>query len=275
MYINTALNYTGGKYRLLSQLLPEMDYSKDYFVDLFCGGGSVFTNVVDKYKKVLCNDIVLDVVNINKNLINNPIEFIENVKLYATKTKDDQIFYNELRKSYNNEEDEYNKSVKLYALILSCTNNLIRFNNSGKFNQTWGKRGFNISTQKKLDLFIEHVSNYKEKIYFSSKDFEDVKITKPSMVYIDSPYSNTSGGYNMQWCLNDDIRLYNYCKELDSTGSSFMVSGVLSHDNKRCLLLDKLIADGYKYKEIDCNYNKVSRKGNKETQEIIIMNYGI
>jgi hypothetical protein len=38
-------------------------------------------------------------------------------------------------------------------------------------------------------------------------------------------------------------------------------------------MLDKLIADGFKWKEIEYDYNKVSRKGNKETTEIIITNY--
>ena len=47
--IETPFNYTGSKFRLLEQILPEFDYSKPYFVDLFTGGGSVYTNVLDKY----------------------------------------------------------------------------------------------------------------------------------------------------------------------------------------------------------------------------------
>ena len=69
------------------------------------------------------------------------------------------------------------------------------------------------------------------------------------------------------------MKLYNYCKDLDRNGSSFMVSGSIKHDGKSCLLLDKLINDNYKYKELIFDYNKVSRKGKKETQEIIITNY--
>ena len=38
-YINTPFNYTGSKIKLLDQILPEMDYTKKYFVDLFTGGG--------------------------------------------------------------------------------------------------------------------------------------------------------------------------------------------------------------------------------------------
>ncbi len=37
--INTPFNYTGSKYKILNQILPLFDYQKEYFIDLFCGGG--------------------------------------------------------------------------------------------------------------------------------------------------------------------------------------------------------------------------------------------
>src|SRR5574344_1815734 len=46
--INPPFNYTGSKFKLLDQILPLLDYNKEYFIDLFCGGGSVYTNVLDK-----------------------------------------------------------------------------------------------------------------------------------------------------------------------------------------------------------------------------------
>jgi len=83
----------------------------------------------------------------------------------------------------------------------------------------------------------------------------------------------SEAGYNAFWKKDDDLRLYDYLKLIDESGSSFMVSGVLNHDNKTCWMLDKLISDGYNYKVLSFDYNKVSRKGNKETTEIIIKNY--
>jgi site-specific DNA-adenine methylase len=44
--IETPMNYTGSKFKLLEQLLPEFDYTKPYFIDLFTGGGSVYTNMI-------------------------------------------------------------------------------------------------------------------------------------------------------------------------------------------------------------------------------------
>ena len=62
MFIETPFNYTGSKFKLLEQILPEMDYTKSYFVDLFCGGGSVYTNVFDKFDKIIANDIIKDLM---------------------------------------------------------------------------------------------------------------------------------------------------------------------------------------------------------------------
>ena len=268
-FINTPYNYTGSKFNLLEQIVPLFDYSKKYFVDLFTGSFVVAANVVDKYERVLANDIIGDLIGIHKNMINNTDEFIEKVKNLSVPCKASQEEYNKLRESYNNEKTP----EKLYALMLSCTNNMIRYNKSMNVNQTWGKRCFNDNTQKKIDEFVKYIQPYKDKIYFSSRNFNEINIFKPSMIYCDPPYSNSESGYNNIWSEHDDLKLYLYCKELDKLGSSFMVSGVLSHDGESCVLLDNLKSDGYKITELNFDYNKVSRKGKKETTEVVITNY--
>ena len=52
--IPSALNYTGGKYKLLSQILPLFPKDADQVVDLFCGGCNVVINV--DCNTVLFND---------------------------------------------------------------------------------------------------------------------------------------------------------------------------------------------------------------------------
>ena len=95
------------------------------------------------------------------------------------------------------------------------------------------------------------------------------------MVYIDSPYTGTEAGYNAYWKKDDDDKLYKYVKELDKNGSSFMLSGVLGEHKKgiRWKLIDDLISDGYRCKILDFNYEKVAKIKNKQSQEVIIMNY--
>lgn len=266
--IQTPFNYTGSKFKLLEQIIPEFDYSKKLFIDLFTGGGSIYTNVLDKYNKVLANDIISDLVDIHKGILESD-DIIELTKSLNPGKENKEAFL-ELRESYNLDPTP----AKLWSLMLSSTNNMMRFNKKFKYNQTYGERGWNNNTDIKVDEYKKHIRQYKDKIYFSSKSFSDVEINRNKyMVYCDPPYSNTEAGYNAYWGKDDDLKLYNYLKSVDSVGSSFMISGVLTHDEFPCLLLERLIGDGYRYKELEFDYNKVSRKGKKETKEIIIMNY--
>jgi DNA adenine methylase Dam len=266
-YIETPFNYTGSKFKLLEQLLPEFDTTKSTFVDVFTGGGSVYTNVLDRYEKVIVNDIITDLIGIHKGLLYS--DDIVNKTKSLCPGKDNPVGYGTLRDNYND-----NPSPEgLWALMLSCTNNMMRFSQKFRFNQTFGKRGFSDSTQKKVNNFTEHIRKFKDNLIYLSTQFENIDIQSDMMIYLDPPYSNTSAGYNAYWKKDDDENLYKYIKNIDKIGASFMLSGVLEHDGKPCKLLERLILDGYRVIELDFNYNKVSRKGKKDTKEIIIVNY--
>ena len=281
MYIDSVMNYTGSKFKLLNQILPHFDYTKSNFVDLFAGGGSVYANVVDKYQKVLVNDIISDLIGIHQNLVCGD-EIITETKIICP-GKNNAPGFAELRNSYNQNPTP----AKLWALMLSSTNNMIRFNQKFKYNQTYGERGWNSNTDTKVENFTKHIRKYKDKLKFISKPFYELNFDSNNiMYYIDPPYGRvknedgsigkkqiSEAGYNAFWKEDDDKRLYEYIKQINQKGSSFMVSGVLEHDGKLCWMLDKLIQDGFKSKELEFDYNKVSRKGDKKTTEVIITNY--
>lgn len=279
--IETPFNYTGSKFKLLEQLLPEFNYNKPYFIDLFTGGGSIYTNVLDKFDKIIANDIISDLIGIHQSLMLGD-DIIEKTKSICP-GKGNPDGFSILRNNYN----ETPTPEGLWALMLSSTNNMMRFNQKFKYNQTYGDRGWNSNTDKKVELFTNHIRQYKDKVRFTSKPFSEVEINSDrAMVYADPPYGRiknedgsigkkqiSEAGYNAFWKEDDDKRLYEYLRQVDSKGSSFMVSGVLRHDGKTCWMLDKLIQDGFRCKELEFDYNKVSRKGEKETTEVIIMNY--
>lgn len=281
-FINTALNYTGSKFDLLEQILPELDYSKKIFADLFAGSMVVSTNVANKYDSILVNDIIKDLVYIHYNIFFNYDNFINQVKSISI-NKDDKDGFLNLRESYNKDKSP----DKLYSLILSSTNNMMRFNNNFYYNQTFGYRSFNKNTEKKLIELKEYIEPYKNKFSFSATHFADINITKPCMIYLDPPYSYvmddngnmgnkqiSEAGYNAFYKKEDDIMLYNYFKLGEKSGHSIMLSGLKEHDNKSSWLINKLITDGYRFKILNKNYNKVSRKkNNKNSIEVIIMNY--
>lgn len=266
--IETPFNYTGSKFKLLNQILPNFDYTKSNFVDLFTGGGSIYTNVVDKYQKVLVNDVISDLIGIHEYLVCGD-EIISETKSICP-GKNNALGFMELRNSYN----ENPTPSKLWALMLSSTNNMMRFNQKFKYNQTYGERGWNSNTDVKVERFANHIRKYKDNLKFISKSFYDVNINSSDvMYYCDPPYSNTQAGYNAYWKKDDDDKLYNYLLNLNKIGASFMISGSLNHNGESCKLLNDLISYGFKSKILDFDYNKVSRVGKKETKEIIIMNY--
>lgn len=279
-YIDGVMNYTGSKFKLLSQLIEEFDHTKSNFVDVFCGGGSVYTNIVDLYKKIYVNDIIFDLIGIHKGIVDG--DDIINITKSICPRKDDPLSFDRLRDDYNNNPTP----EKLWALMLSCTSNMMRLNQKFKFNQTFGKRTWNTSTDNKVNVFKNHIRKYHDKITFTSMSFSSIDVLPDTMYYCDPPYGrikNVDGsigkkqiseaGYNAFWKEDDDVSLYNFLHKINDLGSSFVVSGVLKHNGNTCWMLDKLISDGFNYKELSFNYNKVSRVGDKETVEIIIKNY--
>ena len=60
--ISSPLNYTGGKIKLLPQILPLFPNNVSTFVDLFCGGCNVAINT--KANTYICNDIKTDLTGL-------------------------------------------------------------------------------------------------------------------------------------------------------------------------------------------------------------------
>lgn len=266
--LNTPFNYTGSKYKLLEQIYNQLPNSSEYdnVIDLFVGGGSFSINFpVNKY--IICNDVIAPLIyfyNSIKSLTFD--ELLENI----TKTiisKDDPIKYGEIRTLFNDSGaiDPY----MFFNLVCSCTNNMMRFNKSYKFNQTFGKRSFNDNTKEKLKLYYDkiHLGDYT----FINNSFELVDIPNNSLIYLDPPYLITEAGYNCYWNQSLDDKLINLVDTLHNTGNKFMLSNVSMHNNEVYKNFSKLS----KYNVIDMNmdYNKVSRTGNKSSKEVLIKNF--
>ena len=75
-YIKSPLNYIGGKYRLLKQIIPLFPDDIDTFIDLFGGGFNVGINV--KANKIIYNDVISQVVNMLDYFKSNETETVLN-----------------------------------------------------------------------------------------------------------------------------------------------------------------------------------------------------
>ena len=300
--IPSALNYTGGKYKLLSQILPLFPKDADQVVDLFCGGCNVGINV--DCNKVLFNDsneYLMGLLDTFRRLTKEEIfDWIyKSIDKYGLSlvSKNGYDFYNcesskglgEYNKAgYNKLRDDFNKKeskdneyyLMLYLLIVYSFNNQLRFNRKGEFNLPVGKRDFNSKMQGKLEAFIDRVKSGDYR--FTTDDFRNVSMegyTDKSFFYADPPYLITCATYNEQagWTENDEKDLLNYLEELDKKGIRFALSNVLESKGKKNVILLEWINQNKKFKAIPLNYDYTNSnyhtKKDGITKEVLVVNY--
>lgn len=270
------MNYTGGKYKLLPQILPLFPKEDKYttFVDLFCGGCNVAVNI--RGKKVIANDYSTQLIDIYKyfqeagkeQVYKDIYETIDKYKLSKTNKEG----YLALRSEYNK-----TKEIKLlYVLICFSFNNQIRFNSKGGFNMPFGmdRSSFNSALEERLGLFIDGIKD----IQFVNRSFEHVAIPEGSFVYADCPYLISTATYNEQggWTEKHEHLLLESLDLFNEWNIKFALSNVLEHKGQENTILkewSKKYNVHFLNKRYDnCSY-QVKDKYQNETQEVLITNY--
>lgn len=300
--VKSPLNYTGGKYKLLNQIIPIFPKDLDLFVDLFSGGANVGVNVnakrivcVDKQKEIIrVMDLfkkyedgyiidklekIIDKYNLSNSLLNG----YETYKCTSDKGLGsyNKSKYLDLRNDYNSMvEDSVEKDFLFLTLVIYGFNNQIRFNSSGEFNMPVGKRDFNNSIRKNLKSFITKLKT--KNIEFINSDFREfaIETTDNTLVYCDPPYFLGTASYNENggWTDKDEIDLLNYLSILDQNGVKFALSNVIEHKGEKNTILDSWIKEhNYIVHIIDSNYNNSNyhkQEGNVlKTIEVLVTNY--
>ena len=302
--IQSPLNYTGGKYKLLPQILPHFPKDIDYFVDLFCGGGNVGINV--PCNRVLFNDnnsIIRYMFGTFKNMDKEEtFRLIDSIikeyglsdsdkfgyEYYGCNSADGLSKYNtngylRLRDDFNKMQNkDYGYYITLYVLIVYSFNNQIRFNRRGEFNLPAGKRDFNRKMREKLSAFIDRLKS--GDYTFESNDFREISDESwddKTFVYVDPPYLITCATYNEQDGWNEELEkeLLNYLDKLNDRGIRFALSNVLQSKGKENkLLLDWVNRNIGRYRVIYLDYtyansNYHTKDRTSKTDEVLIVNY--
>ncbi len=301
--IQSPLNYTGGKYKLLPQILPLFPQEIHTFVDLFCGGCNVGINV--HADSILYNDICSPLINLYSVMQRtSPQEFIhalESVieryglsdvkthgyRFYGCNSTDGLSKYNRkrylaLRNDFNarpDHDDEY--YIYLYVLIIYAFNNQIRFNRNGAFNLPPGKRDFNQRMYEKLVIFLDTLQA--QNASFFNQDFHTLDFTQldeTDFVYADPPYLITCAAYNEQggWTQENEVDLLHLLDQLSGRNIRFALSNVLESKGQRNTILSQWLNQRPDYRMIDLNYhyrnsNYQRKLKNTATREILVTNY--
>ncbi|MEF9923633.1 MAG: Dam family site-specific DNA-(adenine-N6)-methyltransferase [Muribaculaceae bacterium] len=284
-YVKSPLNYIGGKYKLLNQILPLFPQNINYFVDLFTGGCNVGINV--HANNILCNDnliYLIDLFNQFQNIsVSDIITHIEcRISQYNLSLINEEG-YNSLRELYNNNRNP----LDLFVLVAYSFNHQIRFNNNHKFNNPFGRErsSFNEVMKYNLISFIERLQ--KKNISFSCNSFEKFDLstlTKNDFVYCDPPYLITTGTYNdgkrgfKGWNIEEEYKLLTILDTLNVKGVQFALSNVLTHKGKENEILKNWITkNGYNINNIKANYANSSYhthdRSLNSSIEVLITNY--
>ncbi|MDE6749120.1 MAG: DNA adenine methylase [Lachnospiraceae bacterium] len=301
--IPSPLNYIGGKFKLLSQILPLFPNVNGTFIDLFCGGCNVGINV--DADRVVLNDIDMNLLylyntfrNMEKDVLLKMIEgIIEKYSLsrsdiygyeyYGCESSKGLGAFNKdnflrLREDFNKyKHHDYYYYAMLYVLIVYSFNNQIRFNSNGEFNLPVGKRDYNTKMQDKLSDFIDRLKE--GNFVISSIDFEQFDLEgygENDFIYADPPYLITCATYNEQdgWNKDREKALYSFLDKADKQRIRFALSNVLRSKGKENQMLIDWTDSNSKYRVIPLNYsysnsNYQTKDKTSVSEEVLIVNY--
>lgn len=282
-YVKSPLNYTGGKFKLLDSIIPNIPDDTLVFLDLFAGGGTVGVNMVDRANIVILNELLTPVTDFYNGVkacgVEQSLRMVQNRIEYYGLTKTNQEGYLNIRNDYNNGDRDW---VTFYTMLMYSFNYQIRFNSQGRYNMPFGKNrsSFNKSTEKNFRSFGNKlVSN---NLVVTNSDFRDINydtFTEGFFVYVDPPYLITTASYNENggWGEQEEIDLLALLDKLNEQGCKWMLSNVLEHKGKENTLLRDW-SNKYHVTDLNYNYKNSNYQGkntDKPTREVIITNYSI
>jgi adenine-specific DNA-methyltransferase len=279
-YLKSPLNYIGGKYKLLPQIMPLFPRQIGTFVDLFAGGCNVGIN--SRAERIICNDLNTKIIDMFSVFQHTDTEEIlrrieESIREFGLSKENEQGFI-DFRNHYNAMGDP----IDLYTLTCYSFNYQFRFNNNLEYNNPFGRNRsqFSANMRNNLIAFLERIK--RGDIEFTSQDFEKFDLSRlgyDDMVYCDPPYLITTGSYNdgnrgfKDWKEAQETALYALLDRLHRQGVKFALSNVLTHKGIRNeILLDwckKYVVTPLDYDYSNSSYN--TERG--ESAEVLITNY--
>ena len=294
-FIQSPLNYMGGKYRLLPQIYEYLS-GHSVFVDLFCGGANVGVNMDSEI--IYLNDINQYVIRMlrclrqydTEQFIAEVDELIEQYGLtqshiygisYYKKSKDNlglsrfnKEGYLSLRNDFNTKnKDGVFDCIMFFTIIAFAFNNQIRFNSNNEYNMPVGKSDFNKRLREKVTNFSQLLKT--KDIHITCKDFrvfDKSLFTSDTIVYCDIPYIITDGGYTKDWNEQDERDILSY---LDTLPCHFALSNVLEANGRSNDILKQWCKDKHvEYLEYNYNNSSYHKKDRvSRTQEVLVMNF--
>ncbi len=273
--ISPVLKWAGGKRQLIKEIEKRLPKEINAYYEPFMGGGAVVMHL--QPKNAIISDVSDELINVYKEIENNPLELIENLnKLEEKHSKNPEEHYYDIRAldrtdEYTNLDNSF-KAARTIYLNKTCFNGLYRVNKKGYFNVPFNKKE-TINTYDKENLMnLSKYLNMKD-VELICSDFEEVckNAKKGDFLFLDPPYdvlktdtfdSYTKDGFGVE----GQKRLANLFKELDKRGCYLMLT------NHNTELINELYKD-YNIDVVSVKRMINSDAKNRKGEETIIYNY--
>ena len=288
------LKWAGGKRQLIQQIknyLPNTIYDRPFtYIEPFAGGGAILFWMLEQFpniEKAVINDI-------NTDLTNCYIKIKEDVRNLITILFDWQKEYHEiydnqeLKKEYYYEKrnlfntrksDKTTQSALLIFLNKTCFNGLYRVNSKNGFNVPIGSSK---SLPKICDVDnLQAVSEKLKRVEILNCDYTKSLeyATENTFFYFDPPYKplNQTSSFNSYskdvFDDNEQIRLKEFCNQLNNLGHQWMLSNSdVKVNNPDDNFFDELYAD-FNINRVEAK-RMINSKGNARGKltELLITN---
>jgi len=129
------LKWSGGKARLLSQLLPLLP-RRNRLIEPFVGAGSVF--LAAGFERCVINDANPDLIAVWAALQSRPDEFMRRSAEFFSPENHNREAYLRIRGEFNAATERFERAVRVPYLNRFGFNGLFRVNRSGAFNVPYG-----------------------------------------------------------------------------------------------------------------------------------------
>ena len=279
-YLKSPLNYIGGKYRLLPQIMPYFPADIATFADLFCGGANVAVNVAAD--RILCSDINSKIIEMFQVFQKMPVEKIlarieGSIRRFGL-SKENEAGFLAFREHYNRAPNP----IDLYTLTCFSFNYQFRFNSHMEYNNPFGRSRsrFSENMKKNLVAFAECLQSCD--IHFACRDFTKTNLSHfgpQDFIYCDPPYLITTGSYNdgrrgfQDWGEAEEEQLYRLLDRADAKHLRFALSNVLEHKGRENRLLLEW-SRKYQVIELNADYSNASYNTKRsQSREVLIINY--
>lgn len=284
--IKSPMNYIGGKFRILRQLLPLFPETMSRFVDLFAGGCNVGLNVGGA-QRIICNDNICYLIDLynefGRKTTDEVLSYIEQAISRYGLSQSNAEGYSALRKEYNTNR----QPLDLFVLAAYAFNHQIRYNNRHEFNTPFGRNrsSYNDSMRSNLIKFIDKI--HSSAAEFTCCDFEAFDydaLDADDFVYCDPPYLITTGSYNdgkrgfKGWSTREECALLEILDDLDRRGIRFALSNVVRHKGRHHDMLKQWVDErGFNTYPIINSYANSSYhttdRSIDASAEVVITNY--